>query len=63
MLGLCDNNTLENDMNFNIEIFKRNIQLENLGIGKLSDKEGKLLDFLNKNFTNYIHTVNLIEII
>ena len=36
----------------NIEIFKRNIKLQELGIGKLSIKEQKMFDFLNNNLTN-----------
>ena len=36
----------------NIEIFKRNIKLQELGIGVLSNKEQKIFDFLNENLTN-----------
>ena len=36
----------------NLEIFKRNIKLQELGITKLSIKEQELLDFLNDNLTD-----------
>ena len=36
----------------NVGIFKRNIKLQELGIGNLSIKEQEILDFLNKNLTN-----------
>ena len=36
----------------NVEIFKRNIKLQELGIGKLSSVEQKILDFLNENLTD-----------
>ena len=36
----------------NLEIFKRNIKLQELGISKLSTKEQEFFDFLNENLTN-----------
>ena len=36
----------------NLEIFKRNIKLQELGIDKLSTKEQEILDFLNENLTD-----------